>query len=128
MKDEWRLFAGGSVIIAATAALYWLITYEHAGSVLLALCGGALALVAGWLFLQARGLERPRPEDGDAEPGDGAEEIGYFPTSSIWPFVAASGVVVLSVGLVFGVWLSLFGGLLLAIATLGYAVEANSKG
>ncbi len=127
MKDEWRLFAGGAVIVAATAALYWFITYEQAGSVLLSLCGGALALVAGWLFLKARVLEGPRPEDGDAEPGDGAEEIGYFPSSSIWPFVAGSGVVVLSVGLVFGVWLSLFGGILLAVATLGYAVEANSK-
>ena len=128
MKDEWRLFAGGAVIVGATAALYWFITYEHAGSVLLALCGGALALLAGWLFLQARRLDGPRPEDGDAEPGDGAEEIGYFPSSSIWPFVAACGIVVLSVGLVFGVWLSLFGGILLAVATLGYAVEANSKG
>ena len=127
MKDEWRLFAGGAVIVGATAALYWLITYEQAGSVLLALCGAALALVAAWLYLQARGLDGPRPEDGDAEPGDGAEEIGYFPSSSIWPFVAACGVVVLSVGLVFGVWLSLFGGILLAVATLGYAVEANSK-
>jgi Cytochrome c oxidase subunit IV len=94
----------------------------------LALCGGALGLLAGWLFLQAWGLDGPRPEDGDAEPGDGAEEIGYFPSSSIWPFVAACGVVVLSVGLVFGVWLSLFGGILLTVATLGYAVEANSKG
>ena len=128
MKDEWRLFAGGAVIVGATAGLYWLITYEHAGAVLLALCGGALALVAGWLYLQARRLDGPRPEDGDADPGDGAGEIGYFPASSIWPFVAACGVIVLSVGLVFGVWLSLFGGLLLAVATLGYAVEANSKG
>jgi hypothetical protein len=128
MKDESRIFAGGAVIVGATAALYWLITYEHAGSVLLALCGGALALVAGWLFLQARRLDGPRPEDGDSEPGDGAEEVGYFPSSSIWPFVAGCGVVVLSVGLVFGVWLSLFGGILLAVATLGYAVEANSKG
>jgi hypothetical protein len=128
VKDEWRMFAGGAVIVGATAALYWFITYEHAGTVLLALCGGALALVAGWLFLQARRLHGPRPEDGDAEPGDGAGDIGYFPSSSIWPFVAGCGVVVLSVGLVFGVWLSLFGGMLLAVATLGYAVEANSKG
>ncbi len=68
MKDEWRLFAGGAVIVGATAGLYWFITYEHAGSVMLALCGGALALVAGWLYLQARRLDGPRPEDRDAEP------------------------------------------------------------
>ena len=128
MKDEWRLFAGGAVIVGATAALYWLITYEDAGTVMLALGGAALALVGGWLALAASRLGGPRPEDRpDAEPAEGAEEVGYFPSSSIWPFVGACGVVVLAVGLVFGVWLTLFGGILVGIATLGYALEADSK-
>jgi hypothetical protein len=128
VKDEWRLFVGGAVIVGATAALYWVLTHEDAGAVMLALGGVALALVGGWLALAASRLDGPRPEDrSDAEPADGAEEVGYFPSSSIWPFVGACGVVVLAVGLVFGVWLSLFGGILVGIATLGYAVEADSK-
>jgi hypothetical protein len=128
VKDEWRLFVGGAVIVGATAALYWVLTREDAGTVMLALGGSALALVGGWLALAASRLDGLRPEDRpDAELGDGAEEVGYFPSSSIWPFVGACGVVVLAVGLVFGVWLSLFGGILVGIATLGYAVEADSK-
>ncbi|MFN2608615.1 MAG: cytochrome c oxidase subunit 4 [Acidimicrobiales bacterium] len=127
MKAEWRLFVGGAVIVGATSALYWFITYEDAGSVLLALMFAALLLVGGWLALQARRLDRPRPEDGDGSPAADDQLVGYFPSSSIWPFVGACGVVVLSVGLVFGVWLSLFGGILLGLATVGFAAEANAK-
>jgi hypothetical protein len=128
LRVEWQMFVGGAVIVGATAALYWIITYEDAGSVLLALMFAALLMMGGWLALQARRLDRPRPEDrDDADPADGAEVVGYFPSSSIWPFVGACGVVVLSVGLVFGVWLSLFGGILVGLATVGYAAEANAK-
>ena len=127
MKVEWRLFAGGGVVMAVTATAYWLLTYEEAGSLLLALAFTALLFVGAYLAVLARrhGL---RPEDVvDPEEGAGTGEVGYFPSSSIWPFIGACGAVVLAVGLVFGVWLSVFGGTLLGLATLGYAAEANSK-
>lgn len=127
MKVEWRLFAGGGAVMAVTAALYWVLTYEEAGSVLLALSFSALLFVGAYLAVLARrhGL---RPEDVvDPDPDAGTGEVGYFPSSSIWPFIGGCGAIVLAVGLVFGVWLSLFGGMLVATATLGYAVEANNK-
>lgn len=127
MKVEWRLFVGGGVLMSISATVYWFVTYEEAGSVLLALSVAALLFVGAYLAMLARrhGL---RPEDvPDPEPGAGIGEIGYFPSSSIWPFVGGCGAVVLAVGLVFGVWLSLFGGMLVGASTLGYAVEANAK-
>ena len=126
MKVEWRLFVGGGLLMSVNAVSYGLLTGEEAGSIMLTLSFVALLLVGSYLALQARrhGL---RPQDrAEPEPDEGAD-VGYFPSSSIWPLVGASGVVVLAVGLVFGVWLSLFGGLLVGTATLGYALEANAK-
>jgi hypothetical protein len=127
MKVEWRLFVGGGALMSLNALAYLVLTGEEAGSILLALSFLALLLVGGYLALLARrhGL---RPEDGpEPEPDDEGADVGYFPSSSIWPFVGACGVVVLAVGLVFGVWLTLFGGFLVGTATLGYALEANAK-
>ena len=127
MRVESRLFLLGGALVSLNALAYLLLTGEEAGSTMLALAFLALLLVGAYLGLLAR-RHGPRPQDRpDPAPDDGEAEVGYFPSSSIWPFVGACGVVVLAVGLVFGVWLSLFGGLLVGTATLGYAAEANAK-
>ena len=127
MRTEWRLFAGGGGFFAFAAALYWFTSYEEAGSVMLALSVGALALIA--VYLRRQGARTGlRPEDRpDAEPADAAGDIGYFPSSSIWPLVMATGVVVVANALVFGVWLAILGGLLFLTAVVGYAMEAQGK-
>lgn len=127
MKVEWRLFAGAGGFFALTSTLYWFVSYEQAGTTMLVLSVAAVLMVAGWLFLWSRRI-KSRPEDReDADPGDAPEEIGYFPSSSIWPFVIGCGAVVIADSLVFGVWLGLTGGLILLVGVIGYAVEASSK-
>ena len=126
MKVEWKLFAGAGGFFALTSTVYWFVSYEQAGTTMLVLSVAAVLMVAGWLFLWSRRI-KSRPEDRDAEPGEGAEEIGYFPSSSIWPFVIACGAVVIADSLVFGVWLGLTGGLILLVGIVGYAAEASSK-
>ena len=126
MKVEWRLFVGGGLLMALNAAIYVLLTSEEAGATMMTLSFVALLFVGAYIALQAR-RHGTRPEDqAEPEPDEGAD-VGYFPSSSIWPFVAACGVTVMAVGLVFGMWLTLIGGLLLGTATLGYALEANAK-
>jgi hypothetical protein len=127
VKVEWRLFAGAGAFFSLTGTLYWFVSYEDAGTTMLALAVAAVFMVAGWLLFQSRKVGT-RPEDRlDAEPGDGAGELGYFPSSSIWPFVLGCGAVVVANGFVFGVWLALFGGLLLLVGVIGYAFEASAK-
>src|SRR5207247_4299717 len=88
MGTESLLFAGAAVFFAAVAALYGVTSDEPAGSVLLTLPVGALALVAVYLRLQGRRIGRPRPEDLPAAvPGAGTGDTGYFPHRSAWPFV-----------------------------------------
>ena len=127
MRTEWKLFAGAAGFFSLTGGVYWFVTYEHAGFTMLALAVAGLLMVAGWLLLWSRRVGL-RPEDRpDASPGDAAEDVGYFPSSSIWPFVIACGAVVMGVALVFGVWLGLTGALIALVGIIGYAYEASSK-
>ena len=125
MRTAWKLFAGGAAFFAGVDVIYWFTSYEEAGTVMLGLAVGALALIAVYLRLQAQGMGIPPEDRPDAHPADAAGDIGYFPASSIWPFVMAMGVVVLAHAFVFGVWLAILGGLLFLTAVVGYAREAH---
>ena len=127
MKVEWRLFMGAALFFAITASAYWFITYEHAGTAMLGASVPAFAFVGLWLLFQTRG-HRPRAEDdGDATPADAAEDLGYFPSSSAWPFVLSAGVVVLANGLVFGPPIAVVGVILMVAGVFGYARESDQK-
>jgi hypothetical protein len=127
MRVEWRLFAGAGVFFTITGTIYWFASYEDAGTVLLGLAVAAVLMVAGWLLFQARRVGM-RPEDrADATVADGAGEVDYFPSSSVWPLVVAAGAVVCANALAFGIWLGVGGVLLLLAGVVGYAYEASSK-
>jgi hypothetical protein len=127
MSVEWKLFTGAAMFAALVSGLYWFVTYEHAGTTMLVFSGAAMLLVAAYLA-SVGGRRGPRPSDrGDASPGDEAEEPVYFPSSSVWPFVAAAGTMVLGFGLVFGLGVVSLGIILLAAGVAGYASEANAK-
>ena len=127
MKIEWKLFAGAAGFFTLTGTLYWFVSYEQAGTVMLALAVAGLLMVAGWLLLWSRRVGTRPEDDPEASPGDAAEDIGYFPSSSIWPFVIACGAIVMAVALVFGVWLGLTGAVVVLVGIIGYAYEASSK-
>jgi hypothetical protein len=124
MKVEWRLFAGAAAFYTVTATIYWFVSYEQAGTAMLAASVPAFALIGLWLVFQSR-RHGSRPEDRDATPADAAEDLGYFPASSAWPFVLSAGVVVLANGLVFGPPIAVVGLLLMVAGVFGYAREAD---
>jgi len=127
MGSEWKLFTGAAAFATVVSGIYWAVSYEHAGTTMLVFSGAALLLVAAYLAVVGRrgGL---RPSDRpDAGPGDDAGESVYYPSASVWPFVAATGSVVLGFGLVFGPGVGSLGVLVLATAIAGYAAEANAK-
>jgi hypothetical protein len=124
---EWRLFMGAAAFFTVTASAYWFITYEQAGTAMLAASVPAFAFIGLWLAFQGRRHGR-RPEDvGEPGPADGVEDLGYFPTSSAWPFVLSAGVVVLANGLVFGLPIAVVGLILMVAGVFGYAREADQK-
>jgi hypothetical protein len=127
MKVEWRLFAGAAGFFSVTASAYWFVSYEDAGTTMLAISVPAFAFIAGWLWFQHRHVG-PRPEDlAESDPADAAGDVGYFPSSSAWPFVLAAGVVVVANGMVFGPPIAVVGLLLMLAGVFGYAREADTK-
>jgi hypothetical protein len=127
VKVEWKLFTGAAAFAAVVGGLYWFVSGEHAGTVMLVFSGAALLLVASYLTVVGQRVGARPSDRGDALPGDDAGEATYFPSSSVWPFVAAAGTVVLGFGLVFGAGVGSLGVLLLAAGIAGYASEANVK-
>jgi len=127
MKLEWRLFMGAAAFFAVTASAYWFIAYEHAGTAMLGASVPAFAFVGLWLLFQTRG-QRARAEDiADASPADAADDLGYFPSSSAWPFVLSAGAVVLANGFVFGPPIAVIGLMLMVAGVFGYARESDQK-
>ncbi len=127
MTTEWRLFTGAAAFAALVGAIYWFVSYEHAGTTMLVFSGAALLLVAGYLTMVGNRLGTRPSDRRDGEFGDDEGEPVYYPSASVWPFVAACGTVVLGFGLVFGLGVASLGVLLLGAGIGGYATEANAK-
>ncbi len=110
MKVEQGVFWFIAIFFALVTPAYWFITHEIAGTFVLgfsALLGG---LIAGYLALTARTFDA-RPEDReDAEVYEGAGVMGFYPSSSIWPFWSAVVLSVIFLGpALHQAWISLIG-------------------
>lgn len=150
MAEEFRFFVRVALYLVVADTIYWFVTYEEVGTVLM----GTLALGAVFFALAARstttwsglprgsvtypsgsaaarggligaldralGFNEPQRDDG---PLDIEEEP--IPPSSIWPLVASVGGLLLALGLVFGAWFWLPGGAVVLLALWGWLTELN---
>ena len=110
LPEEIRFFARSALFGLAIAVIYWFVSYEAAGSVLLLAFGVGSAIAAAFLALQlARSGARPvgppwrwlalPPEDDEGPFGD---PVGRIPLGSLAPLVGGFGLTVMALGLVFG--------------------------
>ena len=128
MKTETIVVASSMLFLAVIGAVYWFTSYEPTGSTLLAVGALAYLLLGGYLYFRRRRMRGLRPEDRpDATQAEAAGAVGYFPAASVWPAALGLGVVLVAVGLVFGPWFYLVGGIVVVGAVIGYAVEAEAR-
>jgi hypothetical protein len=112
VRAESAILGGVAAFLVVAATVYWFWSYEDAGTVLLTLAAAFAATTAVYL----------RRSSGRLPPASEPSEIvGWFPTASIWPLGTGGGAVLVGMGLVFGVWLTLVGAVLLVASVLGYA-------
>jgi hypothetical protein len=129
MRGEWILALCVSVFLAVTGVIYWVWSGEMSGTVMLIF--GCLAYGLMFLFMLTVFFRRkriPRAEDkldGKIEEGEG--EIAFFPANSMWPVAMGLGAVGLALGLAFGKWFWVIGGILMLGALIGFTVEAESR-
>lgn len=126
MKMAMRSFLALSAFAIGLGTLYWFLTYEWTGSILLWALGLMPLIVAVWAH--RRGLIRhPGPDDDpDAEPGDAAgTSIGSFPLSTAWPVFVVMGVILAGASLIYGLILLPVGSALLGWAVFGLMRESR---
>jgi hypothetical protein len=125
VRTEPRFLIGAGAFATVVAFVYWFLSYEQAGFALLLLMGLASSMV-GVYFLWKLGKVRRFEDDPDAEHAASAGvAVGRFSSGSIWPLVMAVSLVFLTQGLVFGLWLVVFGVTLFVWATVGLMLESR---
>jgi hypothetical protein len=138
VAEEFRFFLRTGVYVAIAGAVYWIMSYEAAGTVLL---GGLLLALLAFIVV-GRALGR----DSGAWPEGGAlawvdRVIGFaerpverapleagplvVPTSSPWPVVTAAAIVVIGLGLIFGPWLIVLGTVVLLAGGVGWLTQMD---
>jgi hypothetical protein len=127
MRTQGLIFVATAVFMVAIGIVYWFTSYEPTGTVLLLLCVG-LGVIPGayllWRSRRAPSLPEDRP---DATVDELTGRIGSFPESSVWPLVLAIGAATTGIGLVFGVWATLPGAVVLLLAFIGASLESRSQ-
>jgi hypothetical protein len=123
VKIEGLLFALGSAFYLAVAAIYWYLSGDAIGTTALSLTGALTFLVAFYVLYTSKRVY-PRPEDrlnGDIEEAD--PEYGFFSPHSWWPLAIGLSAAIISVGLIFAVWIIVFGVFLLFMSLFGWMFE-----
>lgn len=123
MRIEGALFGMGFLFYTVVAAIYWYLSRDEVGTTALALTG-ALAFLIAFYALYTSKRVYPRPEDRlDAEVDEADPEYGFYSPHSWWPLVVAMGAAVIMLGLIFAVWLLVFGVAVLLVALIGWLFE-----
>ena len=112
LGSEVTLFARMASFGLIVGAVYWFLTYEVAGTVLLSTFGFASAIAAIAVFVGSRRLRRAgtAPHDEPATPETAAAEP--LPRPGWAPLGIALGLGAVAVGAAFGPWLAIAGALL----------------
>lgn len=122
-----RMFGGIALFMALIGTVYWFMSYEWVGTVL-------LALTSGMAFLTAAYVGWPRPgDDGDPdggqqlEPGHDPHDGVWFPEASVWPFAIGAGMVLVANGLLLGRWLLIPSAVFLVWAVAGMVLQGRRR-
>ena len=142
MSEEVRFFLRTALYTGLIAAIYWFVSYEWAGTVLLIfLFGSAIFFVAVTTALVRTARLQRAGESGrgvggalralvgfEDEPGPEPQaplEIAEdrFPTRSIWPLASSVATALVALGLIYGPWLWIPGAGLLIASGLAWATQ-----
>jgi hypothetical protein len=135
MADEVKLFGRLSLYALVVGTVYWFVSYELAGTVLLLGFGLATGLAFIILFRRDRKVRaervsaRPVEEEATGPGPDGpfGDESGPVPTRSAAPLIVGFGVAVMALGGAFGPWFAITGLVPVLIGAADWLRAANRE-
>ncbi|MEX2984193.1 cytochrome c oxidase subunit 4 [Streptomyces sp. C36] len=124
MKTEALLFAGVAGFFLVTDVGYaWWSDREPVGTTALTVSFIMASLICFFCATNHR-RRGPRPEDRkDAAVAERAGPLDFFPPHSVHPVLTATGVALVALGVVFGLWLFLMAMGILLAGVLGMAFQ-----
>jgi cytochrome c oxidase subunit IV len=126
VRSFGRVMLGTGAFGVVVGVVYWFLTYERAGSVLLVMYGVTALVIAAYVLIRARGRSDPEDhEDADLGEAEG-RPVGPFHFASPWPVWLAVGSTLTAAGLAFGLYLVPVGVAVLVLAVLGLMRESRS--
>jgi hypothetical protein len=128
MKSEAYLFAGVALFFLITDAVYIWFAREPAGIAALTVSFAMAAVISFFAGMNYR-RKGTRPEDRpDAEIHERTGTVDFFPPHSPYPVVMALGVVLLAIGVIYGLWLFLIGFGILGAGVFGMTFQYAARG
>lgn len=125
MRVAVRLWVGAGIFFGILFTVYWLTSYEPAGTTLLGVGVAACLLIGVYLWLQLR-RHGELPEDrAGSEPQDNAGPVVAVPAPSLWPLGLAFGAGTFAAGLVLGAWLAAPGAIVVVMSIIGIALKGR---
>jgi hypothetical protein len=117
-----RLFAGVGAFMLVISGVYWFLSYERAGTVMLVMAGGLALMISAYL-----GWKKP-PRGTSVDEAEHEDDEPWFPHASGWPFALGAGLVLVANGLLLGLWLLLPAGAFLLYALAGFIQQSRVRG
>lgn len=119
MNTTQGVLLGSAAFALAVGAIYWFVSYESAGTLMLLAMAAGLVIASAYLLLLRRRTSL-HADQRDARPQDArGEPVGVFASHSAWPALLALGCAVGLTGLIYGPWLAVLGAAGVTVALVG---------
>ena len=126
MRVATRYFVLLFLFASVAGIVYWFVTYEAIGTVLLLGFACTPAIIVVYAIRHGSMSERPPEDNAEADPATEAGEVlGPFPAETVWPIFLVLGTIVTGASLVYGLILVPVGAALLIWAVLGFTRESR---
>lgn len=100
MRSFIALFGGSGVFGAIAAIVYWFVSHDYAGTILLGLMAIGLSFAAGYALLAERDAKLAGDSETPQHKETAGEDLGIFTTESAWPILLAFSILWLLIGVV----------------------------
>ncbi len=146
MPEETRLFVRSFLFAFVVAVVYWFLSYDFAGTILLG--GFSLASLFAFAIMRSEEPAKDRRKTERSEQGEGIvghvmdwvgttehpgmerpfeDERGRIPVASVAPVSVGVGVALIAFGLVFGVWAIIAGAIPVLLGLREWIGEASAE-
>jgi len=121
IAEELAFFARTGAYGLGLAVVYWFVSYDVTGTVLLGMFGAATAAAFVLLWRPVRGSPRAHAER------PFGDETGAIPLRSLAPLWLGAGFALLGLGLVYGLWFVVAAALPITAGARAWLVEVRDE-